>query len=253
MLEDALASMPAGHRESHLDAALIYSFLSDLDYQEGQLDRAAEYGRASLEIYQRTQAPDPARLAEAYTNLANVELRRRSFLSALALYEDALALRRRQLGNGNYQIGVNEGSIAETLVEIERYDEAMHHLVEAERIFQRSSGRERGTQAWILTVRGEILAGQRQFGAAVPVLEHALDLFGDSGIDPTNHALAMWTLARALHALGMDEDRVRSLAERAHVMFAAQGAVDAHNRDAVASFLGQLPRAKGPAERQHAD
>jgi serine/threonine protein kinase/tetratricopeptide (TPR) repeat protein len=243
VLEDALGSMSARDRDAHPSAAKIHSLLSDLDNHEGHLDRAAEHASASLAIYQRTQSPDHVRLAEAYMNLANVEQRRRNFTRALAIYEDALALRRRHLGNDHYQNGVNEGGIAETLVELERYKEAMTHLVEAERIFQRGSGRERGTQAWILTVRGEILAGKRQFEAALPVLEQALALFGDNTADSANHALAMWTLARALHELGRDTARVRSLAEGAHAIFATQGVVGAHARDAVARFLDRL---RGP-------
>lgn len=241
VLEDALGNLAVGYRDSHPDAAKIHSLLSDLDYRAGRLDSAAEHGRASLQIYQRNQSPDHVSLTEAYTNLANVEIRRRSFTSALALYEDVLALRRRHLGDDHYQTGVTEGSIAETLLELSRYDQAMTHLVEAERIFARGSGRQQVVKAWMLTVRGEILAGKRQFSAAIPVLEQALQLFGDAATDPTNHALARWTLARALHQLGRDSGRVRSLAERAHELFAAQGAMDAHNRDAVARFLEQLP------------
>jgi tetratricopeptide (TPR) repeat protein len=221
-----------------------------VDYDEGLLDRAFEHGRASLAIYQRAPLPDHVRLAEAYMNLANVEQKRKNFNSALGIYEDALALRRRHLGDDHYKTGMTEGGIAETLVELERYDEAMIHLVEAERIFQRGSGRERGTQAWILTVRGEVLAGKRQLGAAVPVLEQALELFGDDTADATNHGLAMWTLARALHGQGRDGNRVRSLAERAHAIFAAQGVVEAHNRDASARFLDRLSARQAPESPQ---
>ena len=91
-----------------------------------------------------------------------------------------------------------------------------------------------------------------QARAAVPALEQALALFGDSTADPTNHALAMWTLARALQKQeqGKERDRVRSLAERAYAMFAAQGAVDAHNRDAVARFLDRLAPAVSAKQRQ---
>jgi hypothetical protein len=118
----------------------------------------------------------------------------------------------------------------------------MSHLMEAERIFTRGSGRERDTQEWILTVRGEILLSQRRFGAAVSVLEQALTHSRDSAADPTNHALAMWTLARALHELGADRNRVHTLAESAHTIFASLGPVNAYDRDAVAHFLDRLPQ-----------
>jgi tetratricopeptide (TPR) repeat protein len=237
MLEDALASIPAHDRDSHPDVAWIHSLLSTLDYNEGHLDSAAEHGRASLRIYQRTQS---VYVTEAYMHLANVEQKRRNFTSALALYEAALALRHRDFGD-HYENAVTEGGIAETLVELERYDEAMPHLEEAERIFQHGSGRERGTQAWILTVRGEILAGKRQFGASIPVLEQALELFGDDPAEDTNHGLAMWTLARALYEQGRDADRVRALAKRAHALFAGQDVTNAHPREMVARFLERLP------------
>ncbi|HWU88709.1 MAG TPA: tetratricopeptide repeat protein, partial [Kofleriaceae bacterium] len=240
VLEDALKSMPARDRDSHPQAAKLHSNLSDLYYRDGRFDRAAEHGRAALEIYRRTRSPDHL-IAEAITTLADVEVRRRNFQDALALFEDALALRRRSLSPDHYQTGVTEGGIAEVLVELERYDEATVHAVEAERIFERGGMRRPEYQSWILTVHGEALVGQRQLRAALPVLERALALYGDRPADPTNQALAMATLARALHELGQDRDRVRALAERAHAIFTARGAMDAHYRDAVARFLDRLP------------
>jgi tetratricopeptide (TPR) repeat protein len=247
VLEGALGSMSARDRASHRQAAKIHSSLSKRYYQGGNLDRAAEHGRASLEIHRRARSAD-SDVAEVLMELADIEFRRRNFDGALALYENALGLWRNLDGHDN--LGVTEGDIAETLFELERYDEALPHLATAERIFEH--GVNRKNQAWILTVRGEILAGKRQFGAAIPVLERALALFDDGGVDPTNHVLAMWTLARALHELGRDGDRVRLLAERARAIFAAQGAVGAHNRDATARFIDRLPARQAPG-RPRAD
>jgi hypothetical protein len=56
----------------------------------------------------------------------------------------------------------------------------------------------------------------------------------------------MWTLARALHGLGRDGDRVRSLAERARALLVAQGAAGAHKRDAIAHFIERLPARSAP-------
>jgi tetratricopeptide (TPR) repeat protein len=247
VLEGALASIPARYRDSQLNAAVIHALLSDVEYLAGRLDRAEDHGRASLEIYKRTLSPDHVRLADAYTNLANVAFKRRSFDRALALFQDALSLRRRYLGSGQDVVGVHEGNIAETLVNLERPDEAMPHLVEAERILAHSSSYKRDIRAWLLTVRGEILLGERKFAAAVPVLEQALTLFSDAEADPTNHALALWTLARTLRELGRDEARVRALATRAHTIFTSLGAVEAHDRDTVARFLDRLPRSGPPS------
>jgi len=239
VLEHALENMPARYRDTHVLAATIHDYLSDVAYDQGQLDRAAVHGRASLAIYQGTQSPDHMRFTLAYTRLANVEFKRRNFAGAIVQYERALVLQRRHLGDVEVT-GISEGSIAEALVELELYNDAMPRLKEAERIFDLGPGRRRATQAWILTVHGEILAGQGQLGAAIPVLENALEQLGDGTADPPNHALAMWTLARALHGLGRDGNRVRSLTERAFAIFTVQGAVAARRRDAVAHFLVQL-------------
>jgi eukaryotic-like serine/threonine-protein kinase len=239
VLEGALRSMSARDREAHPLAAKIHSFLSDLYYREARLDLASAHGRASLEIHQRARSSDLL-ITEAVINLANAEFRRRDFRAALALYERALALRRAHTNDSPYHLAANEGAIAETLLRLERHDEAMRHLVAAERLFERGT-LDRATQAWILTVRGQILAGQRQLGAAIPVIERALGLFGDGATD-LDRARAMWTLARALHELGRDGGRVRSLAEGARAIFAAQGAVVAQDRDAIARFIGRLPK-----------
>jgi tetratricopeptide (TPR) repeat protein len=241
VLERALASLPTRYRDSQLNAAVIHALLSDVEYTAGRLDHAEEHARASLEIYKRTLSPEHVRLADAYTNLANVAFKRRSFDRALVLFQDALALRRHHLGNDQDIVGMNEINVAETLISLARPDEAMPHLVEAERILTHGSSYKREARAWLLTVRGEILVGQRRSGVAVPVLEQALTLFSDADADPTNHALALWTLARALRELGRDGARVRALATRAHAIFASLGAVEAYDRDAVAQFLDRLP------------
>ncbi|HEX3763935.1 MAG TPA: serine/threonine-protein kinase [Kofleriaceae bacterium] len=251
VLEGALASMPAADRDSHQDAGRIHGLLSEVEYGEGRLDQAARHARESLQIYQRALSADHPLVAEAYTNLANVEFTRRNFSEALALHERALELRRRVLGEDHYNVGFAEGCVAETLLQLERYGEAMDHLMTAERIMARGTGREGVVQAWLLTVRGEVLVGQRKLESAIPPLERALGLFNDSTVDVsqrTMHALAMWSLARALHGLGKDPGRVWSLADDAHAIFVSLGPDQAHDRDAVAQFLAQLSPSPG---REH--
>ena len=238
-LQTALDGMPARYRNSHPDAAL-HGFLSRLDYRQGNLDHAAAHGRKSLEILRRTPPPDEAHLAVALANLADIEFKRRNFRDALALHEEELALRRRTLGDRNDLVGFTEGSLAETLFELSRYDEAMAHLVKAEQVFGDSFSRRRWIEAWLMTVRGAILTGQRRFGAATRVLERATQLFDDGVQQPVNRALAMWTLACVIHKLGGDPDRVRSLATRAHTIFASQRAAMTNERDATAGFLERL-------------
>jgi tetratricopeptide (TPR) repeat protein len=238
VLEGALASMTSHYRESHPDAGKLHGMLSDLSYRENKLDDAAAHARASLEIFDRARSP--ARLRdEAYVKIANVEMRRRNFTGALGIYQQVLALRRQYLKDNSYQLVGTEGSIAEALVELGRFDEALPHLREAKRMFEQGAARDVALHAWLLTLEGELLIGQRQFGAAVPVLERALPLFDETS-SPDNQGLAMWSLARALQGLEKEPARVRQLAERAQAIFATLGATEVHNREAVRQFIERL-------------
>jgi serine/threonine protein kinase/tetratricopeptide (TPR) repeat protein len=236
-LTSALDRMPQSLQQASMDSGIIHSQLSELSYDEGKLDDAAVHGREAAQIFDRAKAPDRRR-AEAYSALANVELKRRNFQAALEMYEHALALRR-ELSRTHYQLGVNEGSIAEALLRLGRYGEANHHLTEAERIFSLGSEIDRQTRAWILTVRGELLAGQNRNSEAVAVLEQALPLC-ESGPDRSNEAYAASALARTLHRLGRAPERVRQLAEQARALFAKLGAHEASNLDSVEKFIQQL-------------
>jgi serine/threonine protein kinase/tetratricopeptide (TPR) repeat protein len=232
VLAAALASMPAGDRESSLDAGRAHSYLSAVSYEQDHLNDAVAHARTSLQIYERAGAPD-ARRAEAAASLAGIEIKRHNFPQALAMFEQALGLRR-GLGPDHPQVAVNHGSIAEALAGLGRYGDAMSHVREAERVLLHAPGE--AFRAWILTVHGEVLVGQHQLAAAVPVLEDALARF-DRIPDPDNQAVAMWAQARALHGLGKNPARALELAERARQRFAALG--DTRTRDAVTDFIAR--------------
>jgi tetratricopeptide (TPR) repeat protein len=251
VLEAALANLSATHRDSHLDAGKLHAFLSDLSLLEGRLDDAAAHGHESLQIYLRGGAPDSLR-AEAYDNLAAVEQTRGNFKDALAMYENALTLRRRNLSSDHYQIALNEGYIAESLLGLARYGEAMAHVREAERIFERAQAPDRADQGWIQAVRGEVLLGQRQLDAAVDVLQRALPLI-DHTSDPSHAANATWALTRALYGLGKDPGRVRELAERARTLFATLGRREARNHEAVTQFIQRVSHASHSHLREPGD
>lgn len=241
-LEDALHKVSSNGRDATPDAARIHGFLSELGYRRNDLANATEHARASLDIYQRALPGNHALLAEAYSNLGNIQVKRREFRAALVGYNQALTLRRRAFPNGSYATAINEANIAETLIELAQLDDAAQHLAEAERMASSGSGYQRETEAWMLVLRGELLVGKQRARDAVPALERALVLLGEGNPDPCNLALALWTLARALRALDSNPARVHALAERAMELFAQQGEWGAPPRDAVARFLGRSAR-----------
>lgn len=248
-LEAALDSMPRTHRDSYLDAGIILGYLSELSYAEGRLEEARELGDRSLEIYLRAEAP-AHRLAEAYVNLGNAAMKSERFADALGMYRRALQ-HRRELGSDHFQVGVNQGSIAEALVRLSCCDEAMIHVREAERIFAGAAIHDRETQGWILMVHGEVLLCQNKPREAIPLLEQALPLC--EGVpDRSNQACTTWALARALHRARRMPDRVRQLAVQARELFAGLGDHDAGNREAVEDFIARLPPPPPPPQHRGA-
>ena len=225
VLDAALASMALRRCATCMDAGVLQAYLSDVNYEEGKLEDAIACGHASRQILEGLGAP-AHRCADAYTCIGNAELKRGNFPAALEMYNDALALRRRGLGSEHYQIGVNEGSIAEALVRLARYDEAIEHAREADRILVRGAAHGNAVKAWVLGVLGEALVGQQELGEGVTVLERALLLF-EQAPQPSNQAHAMRALARALRALGTDLVRAGELASRSRALFAALGIPDA--------------------------
>src|SRR5262249_33600355 len=140
------------HRRASLNAGIVHCLLSDVRYEEGKLEEALAHGKRSLKIYNRVGAPEHRR-AEAYTSIANAELKRGNFKRAHTLYETARGLRRK-LDRNHYQIGVNEGSLAEALVGLSRYDAAADHLQEAERVL----AHHKSALDWIRSVRSKMPA-----------------------------------------------------------------------------------------------
>jgi tetratricopeptide (TPR) repeat protein len=237
-LDGALRSMSETRRHASLDAGMILGHLSELSYVNGELEKATKYGQESLEIYQRANAP-AHRIAEAHTNLGNAEIKRKNFKGALDCYREALK-HRGQLSAGHHQLGVNEGSIAEALVGMRHYDEAMAHIFEAERLLSHSSPHDREAHAWILMVHGEALLGQNRPRKAITLLEQALRLCESDPTDASNKACIKWALARALRRRGSSPKHVRSLAEEARTLFEGRGSHEASRCLAINEFLKLL-------------
>jgi tetratricopeptide (TPR) repeat protein len=166
-LEAAQARMVPKRCASCFDAGILQSYLSDVHYEDDRLDVATTCGRKSLEIHEAAGAPSHRR-AEACTSIANAELKRRNFKAALEMYYQARALRVASLGSMHYQVGVNEGSIAEALCGMGRYSDAMTHLGEAERVLAQSGAHDPQVTAWLLAVRADIVGHHRPGGDLPP-------------------------------------------------------------------------------------
>jgi tetratricopeptide (TPR) repeat protein len=158
-LAAALAGLSSAGGEASLDGGILHTYLSDVAYEQNDPTEALGHGNAALEIYQHTEAP-PHRRAEAYTNIGNAEFKRKNYVGALAAYEAALEIRLPHLGNEHFQLGVNQGSIAETLAQWPGgdKDKARGHLNEARRILARVLRESQAVRQWLDSVDERLAA-----------------------------------------------------------------------------------------------
>jgi tetratricopeptide (TPR) repeat protein len=159
LLETARGALEAARRKESLNAGVLYTLLSDVAYQQNNPDEALKHGEKALEIYGSIKAPDH-RVAEAHTSIGNAEFKRKNLEGALAKYKEALALRQECLGSDHFQLGVNHGSIAETLAVSPGGDkaEAQDHLAKAKRILTLAVPGNQAVQQWIDAVEKKLAA-----------------------------------------------------------------------------------------------
>ena len=149
-----------------LEAGILETLLSDLAYLQPDAPIALEHGQAALDIYRKVRAPE-YRFAEAYTSIANAEFKagrsappdsaHEHYARALDAYEMALALRR-SIGGNHYQVGVNQGSVAEVLLAMSRRDEAKQYATKAMAIIRSSAPNDQVSLEWISKVCNDAAA-----------------------------------------------------------------------------------------------
>jgi eukaryotic-like serine/threonine-protein kinase len=240
LLEDILRV----HGETTGGALLVvgntHGELAELDRHDGALDRAQRHAMESLTTHQRAFGAGHARLAASYVRLGAIEFRRGVYEQALAAYEKALAINTRHQRPGHIDVGYDYLNIAEAKLALERHDEALAAIAEAERILQPYLADEPSLAPFLASVRGRAHLGKGELEVAVAALESAVQglkaLPGDPM--PVERADAGWALVQALSKVGRaDDPRAFELAREAHAIYQQQGREVHTPRPAVRLWL----------------
>jgi serine/threonine protein kinase/tetratricopeptide (TPR) repeat protein len=238
LLEAAVDTSKQVYGSEHYLVGKFLFTLTRLEARAGNLEQARAHAREGQRIYEHVLAPDHRYHAEAYTCFGVIDLRQGDFQAARAAFETALRIRRRHLDAGHLMIGWTEYYLAESLLGLGRYEDALAQSDAAQG--NGGSSRPADLRALLLSVRGRALLGQGQIAPAIEVLERAVDELDDLHGLSWERAAALWALARALRAGGTDAGaRAESLAREAQAIYAARGRADAGVRDAIAAWLDE--------------
>ena len=164
----------------------------------GRFDEAREDLRRVLELSRRGSGDDSLEVADAYAQLALLELRRRDFAQALDHGERALRMARAKLPAGHADFAFYESTLAHVLSARGRWAEAQRLFESAARTKQAADASGSGALADILTGLALTQVEQGRGPAAVQAARRALELRAAHGADPANVAETRFVLARAL-------------------------------------------------------
>jgi serine/threonine protein kinase/tetratricopeptide (TPR) repeat protein len=236
LLEEALALWSDVHGPMSIDGVDAQLELVALEIDAGDLDRAEQYARLARESTALV-APGSLAQARAEIRLGQVAFRRRRFEDALAAFERGLTIQRR-IPARPQTLALTLSSTAEALIALDRLDEALDAVAEAERLLAGASDVSSAFRAMPRKSRGMALLARGDRPAAIQAFEQALTLLESQPRYALEKADVQWALARALQGTRRELDpRARVLAQDAQRIYQARGQAGAAASADIARWL----------------
>jgi eukaryotic-like serine/threonine-protein kinase len=194
----ALAIHRAHAHETHTDVASLANDLGACLRNLGRSQEAEALHREALAL-RRSDGDGGLAVAESLNNLAGIDLDRNDLAAAAQGLEEALAIRRRILGNEDPLTLQSMSNLATTVMRLGQRDRAYALLDEVEAGFRLLRVDGEDELAHVLSNRAVMLLTDRKYEAAEPLLDEAL-LLQMRRLGPKNPAVAS-TLARQAYLL----------------------------------------------------
>jgi tetratricopeptide (TPR) repeat protein len=186
--------------ERHEEVAIAQLNLASIYFRQGDLSRAEALCRNAVEVLREVYPGDHTDVAFALSNLAAAT---DDNARAIPILEEALAMRRRLLGDRHPDVGRTINNLAVTLYWMGDYERAEPLLGEALSIWLETYGEEAAVTASVRHNLGQVLLDRGEPEAARPLLEQALAVREKRNhADDPDLALNRTTLGQALCELG---------------------------------------------------
>ncbi|WP_428264806.1 protein kinase domain-containing protein [Haliangium sp.] len=247
-LEGALEIWRRTLDEHHARLRRVHLLLAGLEARSGAFDKAREHAARAEEIIERGYGPGDVRRGEVGYARGTIGLYERDFAAARDGFAAALDIRRAHNPDTNTNVIWTRMFLADSLVSLERFDEANE---QCRVVRQREDLLSGDLLAFTLGVcaRARLEVGpigrpKQRSATALAELERSVAVLLDDkprGLDEAAHA---WALARALwprRRPGEPDQRgkARALAEQARAMYLARGPVWRIEREAIDEWLGE--------------
>lgn len=241
-LDGALAAWERSRGENHIGAARAHLGLADVDQRLGRLDSAAEHALAGLRGYERTLAANHPQRAEALGMVGLVRFRQQRFDLAHEAWSAAVPLLDASVGEDADATLLMQSNVAEALVALRRYDDALALLAQLEpRVVARADPMLVG-----LVHKGQGLAllelGRATEATKVLARAHT-GLAGLAGLD-LERADVAWALARAHRLDGSEDAETRALAQQAAETYSQHGQPE--RREPIDAWLATTSEQPSP-------
>jgi serine/threonine protein kinase len=158
------------------DQAGVLNDLANLARAQGNLDGAQELAEQVVDLRRRFGPPQSPELGKALNNLALVRWRKKEHAAAVPIYEEALAIHRRNEGDPSSLVAGTEDNLAMVFNDLGRLEEAQAHNAKALEILERiyrephpALGSALNSAGWIATRRGDDEAAIRFYERALAI------------------------------------------------------------------------------------
>jgi serine/threonine-protein kinase len=236
----------------HWSEGHVLNDLANLARAEGDLEKARSLGERLVEIRRTYGEPGNAELAKAVNNLAIVHWRLRDHRRAAQLFEEALAMHRKNEGETSSLVAGTEDNLAMMLNLLGDRDGAKRHSEQALAIAERLYADPHPTKAMFYNSAGFIAAGRGDHPAAIAYYQKSLSIYAATTVpEHPDVAYPEKNLGQSLAALG---DFDGALARYRRALALREKAYGPRHPEVASSLLDVAAAERslgryGPAER----
>jgi tetratricopeptide (TPR) repeat protein len=194
-MERVVSILGSTLRPDHPDLAKALGNLATVLQALGKNDEALAVAQRSLRGLQAGFGSEHPSVAKGLLTVGQIEQKLGRIDEAIAHHEQALAIQKKVLDPGHADIAGSLDALGEDYAARGDHETALRHYREALKLLQAGEKSHQEPQALFHVGRSEIECGRPQ--AAIEPLRRAAALYEEYGMDPSERALVLETLARA--------------------------------------------------------
>jgi tetratricopeptide (TPR) repeat protein len=236
LLRRALEIRAATLGVKHTTYASTLSNLGSVLQSRGRIEEALEHFERALEILRAELGDEHPRIAQLYSNIGLAYLSDGRYPEAEEPLRRSIEIIEKSLGPEHVNVWTPLANLASVSHRRGRPEEAKAQAQRAIEVLEHGLGPDHPSIAYPLATLAQVALDETRYEEVVVVLERALSIHERVGTTGASVASVQLNLASALHELGRDPERVRSL------LTAARPAAPAVDVPTIDAFLRKLDR-----------